>query len=531
MNQILFKNVVVIDGTGEAGYVADVAAEEGKIVINPTCPEAERIVDGRGLCLFPGFVDAHSHGDAIANTDFGNLCKVSQGVTTHIAGQCGISMFPNRPERREELQDILSVICPDLPDEVSGWTSFAEYRKAVDSMDLALNMKALVGHSNLRVAVMGLDDRKPTEEELEQMKELLREAMEHGALGLSTGLIYAPSCYAEIEEIIELARVVSEYGGIYETHMRNESGEVLEAVEEALRIGREAGVPVQISHHKICGRQNWGLSEQTLALVEQARKDGLQVTLDQYPYLASSTHLKMCVPPEYFAEGPEHLTEQLKDPEVRKQIREAILDPDSDFENQYQSCGGWDKIIISSLPETTEYVGMTVAEAAEKMGEDPFDAYFDILQRNGTVGNAIYISMCEEDLFRIIRYSETTVGSDGIVHGRFNTTHPRGWGTFPQAIRTFCRDHAVLSLEEMIHKMTLLPAQRAGIRNKGSIQNGWDADLVLADIEHLAPGADFRRSTELSEGIEMVVVNGQIVYENGELTGNYPGKLLLHQGN
>lgn len=530
MDQLLFQNVIVIDGTGEKGYLTDVGVRDGKIVIDPAWKDAERIIDGDGCVLFPGFVDAHSHGDAIADTDFGNLCKVAQGVTTQVAGQCGTSFFPNDPGHMEELRNVLSVICPNLPAEAARWTSFEEYRRAVESMDMALNMKVLVGHSNLRVAVMGLEDRKPTPEELEKMKDLLREAMEHGAMGLSTGLIYAPSCYADTEEIIELAKVAAEYGGIYETHMRNESDDVTGSVREALRIGREAGIAVEISHHKVCGRRNWGKSEETLALVEQAKEEGIKVTLDQYPYLALMTHLKMCVPPEYFAGGPERLAGMLKDPEVRETIRTAMLDPDTDYENQYQNCGSWDKIFISSLPKTPQYAGMTVAEAAEKMGKDPFEAYFDLLEWNDTVGNAIFESMCKEDLFRIIQCPDTVVGSDGIVHGRHDITHPRGWGTFPQAIRMFCVDNKVLSLEEMIHKMTLLPAQRAMIENKGAVLDGWDADLVLADMEQLTAGADYRDPTKLADGIRLVVVNGEIVFEDGALTGRYPGKLLLHKG-
>lgn len=528
MFDLLIKNATIVDGTGAPAVRGSVGIENGKIKLTRPDAEAAQVIDAEGLHLTPGFVDIHSHGDIVLGEDYGRLCKVSQGVTTEVAGQCGSTMFPIDPARLEDAQTVLSVCRADFPPEMKNWTSFAKYKEYVATLKLSANIKLLVGHSMLRLAAMGLENRRPTQQEMQTMKDLLRESMEQGAMGMSSGLIYTPSCYADTEELIELARVVAEYGGIYATHMRNESSGVVEAVEEALRIGREAGVPVLISHHKACGRPNWGLPKKTLQLIADANASGMTVTADQYPYTASMTHLKMCIPPQYFAMGAEGLTEFLRDSANRAAMRAEIEDPASPFENWYLNCGGFEHIFISSLPDTPQYAGMFVSEAAQKMGKDPFEAYFDLMVMNKTIGNGIYYSMCEEDLCDIITGPDTVVGSDGICRGFNETTHPRAWGTFPHAICFYVKQKGVLTLEQMIHKMTQLPAQRAMLENKGVIADGYDADLVLMDYQKLEDKATYTDSNALTEGIEMVIVAGQVVYKDKQLTGAAPGQLILH---
>ena len=367
------------------------------------------------------------------------------------------------------------------------------------------------------------------QEILEQMKMLLREAMEQGSLGLSSGLIYAPGCYADREELTELCRVVAEYGGIYTSHMRNESDDVVNGVKEALTIGREAGVPVFISHHKICGVPNWGKSVETLKLVEEARQAGQQVTLDQYPYLASMTNMSAVVPPDHFGEGAAALARRLGERGKGDGLWRKIageIENRQDFENQYRNCGGWEHILISSLPETKEYEGMTVAEAARRMGRDGTDTYLELFVRNKGRGNFIYFSMCEEDLCRIFQNPNVCVGTDGLCRGMEEKGHPRAWSSFPHAIAYFQKEKKLLTLEEMIHKITLLPAQRTFLEGRGAIRDGWAADLVILDYDHLEDRADYLHSNVPAGGIDCVLVNGQIVYQDGRLTGKTPGQLL-----
>ena len=521
-------NGQVIDGTGAPSCQADVGVRDGKIVLG-SGEDAREILDARGKYVCPGFVDAHSHGDGILGTVYGRMCKACQGITTEVAGQCGESMAPVVPGHLEDLKAVVAGDVVDYPEEMEGFTDYRTYFNWVSRRPLSANIRLLTGHSSLRAGVMGYQDRRPDKPEMEQMKMLLREAMEQGSLGLSSGLIYAPGCYADREELTELCRVVAEYGGIYTSHMRNESDDVVNGVKEALTIGREAGVPVFISHHKICGVPNWGKSVETLKLVEEARQAGQQVTLDQYPYLASMTNMSAVVPPDHFGEGAAALARRLGERGKGDRLWRKIageIENRQDFENQYRNCGGWENILISSLPETKEYEGMTVAEAARRMGRDGTDAYLELFVRNKGRGNFIYFSMCEEDLCRIFQNPNVCVGTDGLCRGMEEKGHPRAWSSFPHAIAYFQKEKKLLTLEEMIHKITLLPAQRTFLEGRGAIRDGWAADLVILDYDHLEDRADYLHSNVPAGGIDCVLVNGQIVYQDGRLTGKMPGRLL-----
>lgn len=529
MLDCLIKGALIVDGTGGPAFQGSIGMKEGKLILNPN-EESENVIEAEGLTACPGFIDFHSHGDMVLGQEFAKLCKVSQGITTEIAGQCGSSMFPIVKERIDLNYALLRLGTADFPQDMENWGSFSRYLEYANRIPLAANIKFLVGHSALRIAAMGYDNRRPTASEMETMKTYLREAMEHGAMGLSTGLIYTPSAYADTEELVELAEVLRPYGGIYASHMRNESDDVVKSVEETLEIGRRAGVPVVISHHKICGRKNWGLSSETLRLVDEAVKEGLIVTLDQYPYTASMTHLNACIPPWYFGEGIVAMAEKLKNPELRAKIRAELEDPSTPFDNYYLNCGGFTGIFISSSPKVPEAEGLFVSEYAEKTGKEPFEAFFDLLTANEGAGNAIYHCMCEEDLFRIIRDPNAVVGTDGICRALEEKAHPRAFGSFVRAICYFCREKHILPLEEMVRKMTLLPAERAGIRGKGILADGRDADLVLLDYEKLEDTPDYRDSNRTCKGVEYVFVGGRLVYREGRLTGETPGRVILHDG-
>ena len=352
--------------------------------------------------------------------------------------------------------------------------------------------------------------------------------MENGALGMSSGLIYTPSAYAESEELIELAKVVAEYDGLYATHMRNESYDVVNSVKEAIEIGRQSGVRVSISHHKICGKPNWGLSQETLKLVQDAIAEGILITLDQYPYTASMTHLNACIPPWYFTEGIPAMAEKLKDPDIRKKLKAEIEDPKTPFDNYVQNCGGYAGVFISSCPVTHEAEGMFLSDYAAQKGIDPFDALCDLLVINGGVGTAIYHCMSEEDLNRIFTFPHTVVGTDGICRAMEEKAHPRSFGTFVRAICHFHKEKNLMALEDVIRKMTSLPASRAMLSNKGILAEGYDADINIFDLEQLEDTPNYVYSNQVCKGMETVIVNGAVVYENGSLTGQHGGKILLH---
>ncbi|MBQ6663909.1 MAG: D-aminoacylase [Firmicutes bacterium] len=526
--EILIKNARIIDGTGKPAYRGDVGIENGKIILDCAGKTAEQTIDAEGLYVSPGFIDCHSHGDGVYGKDYGQLCKINQGITTEMCGQCGSTFYPVNPQTLPKLKELLSVICPDFPEEMVTWKDYKTYKEYLKDVPLVANTGLFTGHSALRTAVLGFENRKATPEELEQMKALLKEAMEEGSFGMTTGLVYAPGAYSDTEELVELAKVMAPYDGIYATHLRNEAEYVVEAVREALEIGRRAGVRVQISHHKAYGKRNWGLSKETLALVEEAIANGQKVTLDQYPYEASMTHFNVLLPVDFFAGGFSQAVATLVDPAVRETLKERLLDEDAGFDNYYQNCGGFGGVFAAVLPKTPEYNGMFVSEIAEKLGKDPFETYFDLVLANNGEGTGIFFSMCEEDMVRIIQDPNTCVGTDGIVKAMTEAGHPRGWATFPHAICYYHKKLGLFTLEEIIHKMTGLPAERFMLDGKGLIEEGKDADLVIFDYEKLADMATYADSNRLTEGIEYVIVNGQIVYKDKQLTGVYPGELILH---
>ncbi len=526
----LIQNITIVDGTGAPAYVGSVGIQGGKLYLNPAQKTADLVMDGSGKYLAPGFIDCHSHGDQILGQEQAKLSKVSQGITTELAGQCGGSMFPINEKTIDMAKGLLSIGTLHFPPEMPQWVDGKSYFDWAKTIPLAANMKLFLGHTTLRIAVMGYDNRRPTPQELEKMKALVRDAMEQGAMGLSSGLIYAPGCYGDIEELSALCQVVAEYGGFYATHMRSESDSLVEAVEEALEIGRRSGAKVWISHHKACGRANWGKIEKTLQLIQEANDQGMEVTVDHYPYTANMTNLNIPIPPKYFQEyGVDGLVKLLGDPEARKQIRADMEREDCGYDNFYQNAGGFDGILVSGCPGLPAADGKFVSEYAKEIGKDPFEAYFDIIEANGGSANGIYYTVSEDDLCRIIQSPYACVGTDGNCRSMEEKTHPRTFGTFPRAIRRYHKELGLLSLEEIIRKITSFPAQRAGLKTKGRIADGYDADLVLFDYDALSDRSDYVNSTALADGIEAVFVDGELVYQDGKLTGANPGKLLAHQ--
>lgn len=528
MLDTLIKNATIVDGSGKRAYRGSVGIQNGKLVHVSGTEEAATVIDATGLTLTPGFIDAHSHGDLLLGTRDAHLFKTTQGVTTEITGQCGLSTVPAVPENLTAIQNMLYMGTTYFPDDMKNWSTFSRYLEYADAQPLTANAKVYIGHSALRIAVMGMANRPATDAELDRMKGILREAMESGAAGFSTGLIYTPSCYAEEREIIELAKVIAPFHGIYASHMRDEGNNIVDAVKETIRVGTEAGVRVDISHHKMLGRKNWGKQKETLRLVHEANDAGTFVFLDQYPYTRCMTTLNACMPPWYFENGFASMTEKLRDPAFRKTLRAEMESADTPYDNYYLNAGGWDGVGVYSSIKTPLAEGRTIAEYAALIGEEPFTAFFDLCEKNNCSTGGVYASMCDEDVCEIARDPYCIIGSDGLTRLWSEKGHPRASGTFPHAITYFVKEKGILTLEECVRKMTGQTAEYLGVKNKGLIREGYDADLVLFDYDTLRDTATYQKPNAITEGISHVFVNGTLVYRDGDFTGAMPGKIIRH---
>lgn len=488
MSELTFREASVLDGTGSAAFVADVTVKDGRITtVGSAAAKGAREIDARGKTLCPGFVDTHAHDDGALLRYPGMEFKVAQGVTTDVVGNCGFSVAP---ATREAEAMIASSAILAVGDVGLGWTDQAGYRDAVNANPPALNAIALAGHNTMRLAALQGEKRGPNSEDMERMKGWLTEAMEAGACGLSTGLFYSPGRWAETDEVIELTKAITPYRGVYATHMRNEGDRLLDSVEETLRIGREAGVAVHISHHKASGANNWGRVKESLARVEQAVEDGQEVTLDVYPYIAGSTRL------------------------------EAV--------SSYINGDAAEWIKIAYAPTFPDYEGWSVADIATDMKVDAKAATAKLLEGAGRETICLQFGMSEEDVETNLAHPLVMVGSDGIpvLEGK---PHPRLFGTFPRVLGEYSRQRGVVPLEEAVRKMTSLPAQRFGLKDRGTVREGAWADLVLFDAETVVDRATFEEPHHEPTGIEMVVVNGEVVYEGGSHTGARPGRMLSYE--
>lgn len=529
----LIRNVTIVDGTGRPGFPGSVGIRDGRLEVFPADGAGEApartVVEGGGLTLCPGFIDSHSHDDLVLDPDAErfHLCKISQGVTTQVAGQCGLSPFPVLPGDLETVRrQFGSYETEEQLGRLAAFTGFRPFLAWARTVPKACNFAFLCGHSMLRFAAMGTADRPASPEELGWMEALLEEAMQNGCLGMSSGLVYVPGVYSDTRELTALCRVAAKYGGVYATHMRNEAGRVVEAVREAVSIAETAGVPLFVSHHKVMGKDNWGLSAQTLGLLHEAAGRGVRVTLDQYPYLATQTLLNVCLPPDLFAAGRPALLQKLRDPAERRRIAARMRQRPAPYSNNYLNAGGFGGILVLSSPRVKEAEGLTVAAYAEKCGKSGFDAYFDLLVQNELDGLAAYFSIGEEEMQRIYLDENTVVGSDGLASAA-GPVHPRTYGTFARALAYFAGEKRLLPFEKAVYKQTGLTAERWGLRGKGRIAPGFDADLVLLDRSELRDTADYANGRSVARGIRAVFVGGEAVYRDGGLTGARPGKCIL----
>lgn len=531
---LVVRNGRIIDGAGNPWYYGDVGVKDGKIaVISRIKDKSKTEIDAKGLIVAPGFIDAHSHGDfnTLIYRPMENV--IHQGITTVIAGQCGASPAPLSDLIREEAQRESDFQLPEGISLELSWSSFDEYLKIEEQSGLGANTAHLVGHGAIRSAAMGNDARAPSKKELQDMQELTKEAMLSGAYGLSTGLIYPPGIYAKTDEIIELAKVAAEYDGIYDSHIRGEGKTLMAALNEAIEVGEKAGIPVQISHHKISSSTLWGSSVETLRMFEEARDRGLDITVDQYPYKAGSTSLMTLLPPWAHDGGRDAALERLRDPGLRARMRVDIENGLDGWENFAKELG-WENVYVTSVisDENKAIEGMNITQIKEHRGaEDEYTSVFEVLlEEEGAVGMVIFYGD-EEDVKRIMRHPLHMVGTDAgccTVEGPFcrGKPHPRHYGTYPKILGKYVREEKVLTLEEAVRKMTSFPAQRFGILDRGLLRPGMWADITLFDPETVIDRATYKDPHNFPAGIPYVIVNGEVAVDGGEYTGVLAGKTL-----
>ncbi len=526
MISTLIKNARIVDGTGAPWFRGDVAIKNDIIfdIGANLMHEAVNVIDAEDMIIAPGFIDIHAHSD-FSLPEIGLAdSKILQGVTTDIGGNCGISPAPIKGDKLDLIKKYTGFLRDDLSWE---WTNFSEFLDNVEKSRPAINFASLVGHGTLRIAVMGFDDRKPTKPEMEEMKKMLREAMEDGAIGISTGLIYPPGCYADTDELSELVSEIAPYGGFYETHMRNEGDDVLKSIDESAEVGKRANVPVQIAHHKVVGKKNWGKSDKTIEKIMQYRAEGIDLVIDQYPYTASSTTLTTIFPQWALVGGVDKLLERLNDKSIRSKLKAEVLDSMNEDMQEFSD------ILIASVrtEKNKKYEGMTVAKAAEDNQMEPVEFAFDLIIEEEAGVAAVTFGMDEDDVRYILANPFTMVGSDGSamsldIPGK---PHPRTFGTFTKVLEKYALEENLISIEEAIRKMTSLPASRLKLANRGMIRPGFKADLVMISPKDLKTYADYANPQQAPSGIVKVWVNGQLAVDDSKLTGVRAGQVIRHK--
>jgi dihydroorotase/N-acyl-D-amino-acid deacylase len=531
---IVIRGGRILDGTGNPWYSGDIAIANDRIVAMGKLngANAKRVIDAKGMVVSPGFIDMLGQSETSLLIDNRSLSKLSQGITTEITGEGG-TIAPQNELTIAAAQPWLDPYHLKID-----WRTLEDYWLRLDKKGTPINIGTYVGAAQVREAILGDVDRAPSVEELERMKALVAQAMQQGALGISTALIYPPGHYAKTEELIELARVAARYGGIYATHMRSEGLNEVAAVREALRIGQEAQLPVEIFHLKVSGKSRAGGMIQIVRMIQEARDSGQDVTADMYPYVAGGTALASSLPPWVADGGTEKLLARLRDPAVRQRIKtEMTATGERTWENLYLDAGGATGVMVSSVvnPELKQYTGKTVAEIAAQQKKDPLDALMDFVLADKGLTAALYFIASEDDLQTGLRQPWTSIGLDA---GELSLdgplfephTHPRAFGSMPRFLGHYVRDLQLLPLEQAIRKITSLPAQREHLAGRGLLKEGFFADITIFDPGSILDKATYTEPAQLSQGVQCVLVNGQVAFENGKVTGAMGGRALKGQG-
>ncbi len=531
---ILIRNGRVVDGTGNPWVYADIGITGERISFLGRAPAgvtAKHVIDAKGLVVAPGFIDMLEQSEWNLLIDKQAFSKLTQGVTTGITGE-GVSIAPQNDATLADRRDFL-----ERYHLTADWRDLDGYFRRLEKQGSGINLGTYVGATQVRRYVIGAVDRAPTAEELARMQQLVEQAMQQGAMGVSTSLIYAPAAYAKTDELIALAKAASKYGGIYASHIRNEGDREMEALEEAFRIGREADIPVEIWHLKVSGRQNWGKMPSVIAAIERARASGVDVTANQYPYIASATSLGATIPPKYHEGGSEAFANRLKDPQVRAAIRQQLAGANGNDENMWRGTGGPQGILVTSVldPALKRYEGKTIAQIAADEHKDPLDALMDLVIAGKDHVGAVYFTMNEDDVKFAMQQPFVSVGTDAgavNVQGPLSEskTHPRAYGSFPRILGRYVRDQHLLTLEQAVRKFTSLPAQRMGLHDRGLLRAGAFADITIFDPATVNDVATFDDPHRPSVGIEYVIVNGVISLDHGKMTGRLGGRPLRGPG-
>ena len=529
---VIIRGGTIYDGTGGATRRADVGIKGDRIAAigNLRSAAAATIVDATGLAVAPGFINMLSHSESSLIADGRSQGELRQGVTTQIFGE--VSMGP----LSETMKRSRASGQGDLKFEIP-WTTLAEYMTYLEKHGISQNVASFVSASTIRENVIGLEDKLPTPEQLDRMRELVRQEMEAGALGVTTALIYPPAFYARTEELIELCKVAAKYKGKYIAHIRSEGNQLIEAVEETLRISREAGLPAEIYHLKASGEANWGKMNKVIAMIDEARRKGMNITADMYTYTAGSTGLDAAMPPWVFDGGRAAADKRLQDPETRKKIAKAINTPSNDWENLYQLAGSPDRILLVGFRTEAlkPLTGKTLAEAAKLRGKDPIETIMDLVYEDHSRVQTVYFMISEDNIKKQLRQPWVSLGSDAASmapEGAFlrSSTHPRAYGNFARLLGKYVREEKVITLQEAVRRLSGLPATNLGLDHRGFLKPGMFADVVVFDPATIADRATYENPHQYSVGVKQVFVNGVQVLKDGEHTGAKPGRALWGPG-
>ncbi|RGZ00097.1 D-aminoacylase [Clostridium sp. AM58-1XD] len=526
----LIKNGFIVDGSGKPGFKADLLIEDDKIVKIGEVEAADgaEVIDAEGLAVAPGFIDTHSHSDLQILVNPEIMPKVMQGITTEILGQDGISMAPLPKQYISPWRKNLAGLDGDSDDIDWNYETTENYLKMIDEVKPGLNECYLVPHGNIRMEAMGLENRLPNDEELEKMRQITRREMEAGAVGLSTGLIYMPCAYSESKEIIEMCKVVAEYDGSFVIHQRSEADTILDSMEEVIKIGRESGVKIHYSHFKVCGKKNWDKIDKVVELLEKAQAEGIKVSFDQYPYVAGSTMLGVILPPWVHDGGTDNVLKRLADPELRKRMVYDIEHGIPGWDN-FVEFAGLDQIFVTSVKheKNADAVGLSLTQLGALRGKDPYEATFDLLLEEENAVGMVDFYGTEEHVQLFMKRPEMNACTDGLLGGK---PHPRVFGAFPRILGKYVREDKALTLEEAVYKMTKKPATTFNMTGRGELAEGNYADICIFNPETVIDKGTFTDPIQYPEGIEYVIINGDVTVEKGKHTGRRNGVVLRKKG-